>query len=198
MHSPYSLKSQENDIQKPRGPLGEKIPGNNMQRGWEDVGELKWKWSIPYWQDKSQTKGYLPIRITALIQKPVVGCGHEFGGLQYKTMKGVMLTITITRYLRAEDAPQRSLLTALWLFLCCREEVAEDQGSKSILLIKIQPGSEENQTFIDEPSESIISGDSSSKETRNPKLMCANGKNLVWRGERDEVQLGRQGQFPNR
>lgn len=91
-----------------------KIPGNNMQIGWEDVGELKWKWSIPYWQDKSQTKGYLPIRITVLIQKPVVGCGHAFGGLQYKIMKSVILTIkwsplTITRYLTAEDAPQKSL-----------------------------------------------------------------------------------------
>lgn len=81
---------------------------------------------------------------------------------------------------------------------CCREKVAEDKGSKHILLIKIQLGSEENQIFIDEPSGSVISGDSSSKETRIPKLMCANGLNLVWRGEKDEVQLGRQSQFPNR
>lgn len=111
---------------KTQGTTGGKIPENTMQTGWEDAGELKWKWSIPYWQDKSQTKGYLPIRITVLIQKPVVGCGHAFGGLQYKTMKGVMLTIKwspliITRYLTAEDAPQMSP-SQLCLFLLIVEK----------------------------------------------------------------------------
>lgn len=65
--------------------------------------------------------------------------------------------------------------------LCCRKEVAEDKGSKHILLIKIQPGSEESQTCIDELFGSVISGDSLSKETRNPKLMCANSMSLLWR-----------------
>lgn len=37
------LQGQENDSQKPRGQLEKKIPGDNMQAGWEEGGELKWK-----------------------------------------------------------------------------------------------------------------------------------------------------------
>ena len=63
---------------KTQGTAGGKIPGNNMQTGWEEVRELKWKWSMQ--SQHVQTQGHSGTRMTIFTQKPVVRSGNEASG----------------------------------------------------------------------------------------------------------------------
>lgn len=154
------------------------MPGNNTQAGWEGVGGLGQKWSLQHRQaKKSQTEGYVGVRVTVLIQKPVAGSGKASGGLRDRSNEGCDANsnvITSDTYVTPDNCwghPSSFTLAALGLFLL----VVEKKWVKIREATHFANGNttrkqKENQTFIEaslsanDSTGSIMSGDSKLKE----------------------------------